>query len=160
MGKFIILVLIYFVSCSPTNPEIKTEIEWSNVSGTTWEIRGSINTFNEIQQFTFSSDSIYWTKRSYDSYSNQIMDQRFFKGYVRDLRNFLEPEDKAPLVLFTWCRKEYWGTRFDAPTTDYAICDTWFLWKIQNDTLYFGWEEDTDYKYMRLYKTDNIYKPL
>lgn len=144
----LILGLLLVVSCSDLYPTVETEVQWSDLIGTTWQLNGETNILQHTkEQWTFSCDSIIYTIRKFRTWDSVFTSERVFKGYIKNLRKKLEPEDRIPLFTFIWCRKEYGGTTYEAPVTDYSVCSEWFAWKIQNDSLYFGYYEDGDYNY-------------
>lgn len=144
--SILLLALLFLIGCSPTGPELEGDIQYADVEGTTWVMSDSFPgaTVYSKSYFTFKHDTIvcqidkYSTTLGSTPYAN-----RFFKGNVNYFR-YWEDNDGDILLRFNWTRKEYVGGDWDRPLADYHVSSDYFLWKIENDSLHFGFIDEDD----------------
>ena len=150
---FTILAVVFlalFAGCSPTEPEIRGDISYSDVVGTCWERVASTSTVTYVhERFWFEPGAIYCQMDKYSDQVNGLYQSRYFMGAINNAQYVVDYEGDGITLQFYWTRKEYVDGNWDRPVMDNSVASKWFLWKIENDTLYFGYMEGQDCKYWK-----------
>lgn len=154
----IVLLLLFALLCSPTEPEY-AGICWDDVEGMTWYNKSqSANVLNTV---TFTRDTIYHWIDTFSPYQQEgrelelprgrVVSRQLRKGYVYNRGDTHKDGDGEIIYMFSVKWKEY-VPETGAPVYDWAVYQQWWLWKIdeeghlhwgdydENDHIQRGWE--------------------